>query len=229
LTQALAGRFAVPAEPAAANNAATSTALNAAAQAAIAGRTADNGPSSGASSTAPSNNTAQTLPGVTALLAAQPATTPAPAEWAPIKLAAASPNQWGQPLQQALGERLSVQLGHGIENAVIRLDPPMLGSLEIAVRHQGGALQVHLSASDGEVLRQLQGISDSLRQDLGNRQYGEVTVTVSGSRSQAGADADGQGSAQREQTAQQQPKPGRALAEAEQGYGDGAFTLAQQG
>lgn len=172
------------------------------------------------------NTTASLVPGASQLPLpnAAPAQN-APAEWAPLKLPAAAPNQWAQPLQQALGERLNVQVGHGIENAVIRLDPPMLGSLEIAIRHQGGALQVQLSASNGEVLSQLQGISDSLRQDLGNRQYTAVTVQVSDARSQAGS-GDGQGRAPRDE-AQPQARPGRALAEAEQDYRDGAFTLAQ--
>ncbi|MEQ6292044.1 flagellar hook-length control protein FliK [Vogesella sp. GCM10023246] len=146
---------------------------------------------------------------------------PPAAQWAPLKLPASQPAQWGQALQQALGERLRVQAGNGIDNAVIRLDPPHLGSLEIAIRHEAGSLQVQLTAGNGELLRQLHAISDSLRQGLGNRQYGEVAVWVADSRQQhAGQGGQGRQGEPREQ------RPGQALYEAEQGYAQAAFTLA---
>ncbi|HTD04163.1 flagellar hook-length control protein FliK [Undibacterium sp.] len=135
-----------------------------------------------------------------------------------LKLAG-TPAQWQQPLREALGERLQMQLGRNSEQAVIRLDPPMLGRIEISIRHEGGALQVNMSASNNEVLRQLHGIGDSLRQDLSHRQYTDVAVTVSATpRSNAGsgsADADGR---QRHAAAQEQEEnlPSRALADAGQ-------------
>ncbi|SCK17536.1 flagellar hook-length control protein FliK [Vogesella sp. LIG4] len=159
----------------------------------------------------PTGTLMQTLPASTAQVQ--------PAQWAPIRLPAAQPAQWAQPLQQALGERLNVQAANGIQNAVIRLDPPHLGSLEIAIRHEGGSLQVQLSAGNNELLRQLHGISDNLRQGLGNRQYGDVSVWVADSRQQAGSQG-GQGRQPREQQ-----RPGQALHEAEQGYEQTSFSL----
>ncbi|UJB29886.1 flagellar hook-length control protein FliK [Chromobacterium sp. Beijing] len=143
-------------------------------------------------------------------------------EWAPIKLPAEQSAKWGDKLSAALGERLQVQSSHGMDRALIRLDPPSLGSLEISIRHEAGALQVQLTASHGEVVRQLQAIGDALRQDLSNRQYTQVAVEVR-------EGAPGQGGQQRqERQGQQQPQraPGRALAEAGQGDGQG-FWLGQ--
>ncbi|WP_174873895.1 flagellar hook-length control protein FliK [Vogesella oryzae] len=145
-----------------------------------------------------------------------------PAQWAPLKLPAAQPAQWAQPLQQALGERLHVQAANGIDNAVIRLDPAHLGTLEIAIRHEAGSLQVQLTAGNSELLRQLHAISDNLRQGLGNRQYGEVAVWVADSRQQ-GAGQGGQG---RQGDEPREQRPNRALYQAGQDNGHNAFTLA---
>jgi flagellar hook-length control protein FliK len=111
-------------------------------------------------------------------------------------------------LIEALGERIAQQLQRGSDRAVIRLDPPMQGQLEITIhRDATGATQVHLAASNGDVARQLQTISDSLRQELVNRQSGEVTVLVShGGREQGGR--------QGQQQQAPQDGPGRALADA---------------
>lgn len=131
-----------------------------------------------------------------------------------------NPAQWQQPLREALGDRLQMQLGRNSEQAVIRLDPPMLGRIEISIRHEAGALQVNMSASNNEVLRQLHGIGDGLRQDLSHRQYTEVAVTVSATpRSNAGGNsADADGRQRQAQTVREQEEnlPSRALADAEQ-------------
>ncbi|WP_426162053.1 flagellar hook-length control protein FliK [Pseudoduganella sp. R-34] len=123
-----------------------------------------------------------------------------------------SPEQWQQPLRAALGDRLQLQLARNDERAVIRLEPPNMGSVEISVRHSGGALQVNIAASHSEVLRQLNTIGDAVRQDLSQRQFGEVAVTVSSSNARSLADG---GQQQRQQDAQQQREqqrqPGRAL------------------
>lgn len=127
----------------------------------------------------------------------------------------------GQALLEALGERVQVQIAQRSEHAVIRLDPQAMGSVEIVLRHEGGALQVQLSASHPDVQRQLQGISEALRQDLSQRQYTDVSVNVA---AQQHGDADGR----RRQGGQPQPeqRPGQALAEAERGSTAGAFSLA---
>ncbi len=112
-------------------------------------------------------------------------------------------------LVEMLGDRIALQSQRGSERAVIRLDPPMQGQLEITIRHDAsGATQVHLTASNGDVVRQLQNISDSLRQELVHRQAGEVTVQVS----QGGREQDGR-QRQQAQTAEQDG-PGRALGDA---------------
>lgn len=171
-------------------------------------------------------------------------------EVAPSPLALkGQPRQWQQPLLQALGDRLQLQIAGRSEQAVIRLDPPLLGQIEIAIRQQAGALQVRLQASHGEVNRQLQQISDGLRQDLVQRHSGEVTVLVSpGLRAadesrQAGREAlapqpQPQAQEQREQPGRQQQRPqqqeqqepgrpGRGLSE--EGGREPAFAQALRG
>jgi len=125
-----------------------------------------------------------------------------------------SPEQWQQPLRAALGDRLQLQLARNDERAVIRLEPPNMGSVEISVRHSGGALQVNIAASHSEVLRQLNTIGDAVRQDLSQRQLGEVAVTVSSSNARSLADG---GQQQRQQEREQQRQPGRALDDADAG------------
>jgi len=127
-----------------------------------------------------------------------------------IKLAG-SPEQWQQPLRSALGDRLQLQLQRNNEHAVIRLEPPNMGSIEISIRHSAGALQVNLSASHSDVLRQLNNIGDTMRQDLSQRQFTEVAVTVSASAGRSLADNAGGGA--RQDREQQERGPGRALNE----------------
>ena len=124
--------------------------------------------------------------------------------------------QWQEPLREALGDRLQTQIGRNSEHAVIRLDPPMLGRIEISIRHQAGVLQVNLSASNSEVLRQLQGIGENMRSDLAQRQYTEVAVNINATprspAAQAFAEQDGRG--QRQPGRQQDDaEPGRALSD----------------
>ncbi|WP_434634444.1 flagellar hook-length control protein FliK [Chromobacterium sp. CV08] len=146
---------------------------------------------------------AQAAPLPAAPVAEQPSR---PAETFSLALPPAQPDSWSGKLQTALGERLPQWVGQNIDRATLRLDPPALGTLEIAIRHQAGALTVELTASHGEVVRQLQGIGEALRQDLGSRQYTQVAVDVR----EGLPTGHGQGGRQgREQQAQQQP--GRAL------------------
>lgn len=121
-----------------------------------------------------------------------------------------SPEQWQQPLRAALGDRLQLQLQRNSEQAVIRLEPPNMGTVEISIRHSGGALQVNLSASNSEVLRQLNNIGDNVRQDLSQRQLGDVAVTVSSSAGRGLADG---GSGRQPEREQQERTPGRALSD----------------
>ncbi|WP_083339014.1 flagellar hook-length control protein FliK [Chromobacterium sphagni] len=130
-----------------------------------------------------------------------------PAEAFSLQLPAAQSDSWSGKLQAALGERLQLLSSQNQERATIRLDPPALGTLEIAIRHQAGALTVELTASHSEVVKQLQTIGDSLRQDLGGRQYTQVAVEVK----EGMPSGHGQGGKQNRE--QQQQNPGRALRE----------------
>jgi flagellar hook-length control protein FliK len=103
---------------------------------------------------------------------------------------------------------------------VIRLEPPNLGRIDISIRHAAGSLEVNISATHGEVLRQLNSVSENLRNDLAQRQTGEVSVNVTqATRAQAGlhsgthngADAQGRG---RQQNPEQERSPGAGLREA---------------
>jgi flagellar hook-length control protein FliK len=122
-------------------------------------------------------------------------------------------------LVEALGERIHWQIRRGTERAQIRLDPPMQGQLEISVRRDGAGLQIHLSATHSDVVRQLQAISDSLRGDLATRQTGDVTVTIA---QHAPREHDGRGRQARDHAPDAQG-PGQALAEAERGQVPQAF------
>ncbi|WP_374585941.1 flagellar hook-length control protein FliK, partial [Pseudoduganella sp.] len=153
---------------------------------------------------------AAALPGFRSVLA----NTASQAANADVLRLTGQPEQWQQPLRAALGDRLQLQLARNDERAVIRLEPPNMGSVEISVRHSGGALQVNIAASHSEVLRQLNTIGDAVRQDLSQRQFSDVAVTVSSSSARNLADGGGQ---QRQQQSEQQRQPGRALDDAEAG------------
>ncbi|AXE33685.1 hypothetical protein DK843_04730 [Chromobacterium phragmitis] len=160
-------------------------------------------------------------PGADVLPAARPADAGKPADSFSLALPAAQPESWSGKLQAALGERLPALSSQNMDRATLRLDPPSLGTLEISLRHHAGALTVELTASHGEVVRQLQGIGEALRQDLGGRQYTQVAVEVR----EGLPSGHGQGGRQgREQQERQQP--GRALSE--QGWAQAdAFQLDQ--
>jgi flagellar hook-length control protein FliK len=154
--------------------------------------------------------------------ASQPAST-APASDS-VKLAG-PPTAWRQSLQEALGERMHLQVGKGIEQATIRLEPPQMGRIDIAIRHSAGSLEVNISASNSEVLRQLQTVSDNLRSDLSQRQFTEVAVTVAPAPKNGAAPFGDpqQGRGRQQDREQEENQPGRALAEA--GNNGSAFSL----
>lgn len=131
-----------------------------------------------------------------------------------------APNR--QALVDALGERLSVQLNRGSSQATVRLDPPMMGTIEIVIRHDAGGVQVHLSASHGDVLRQLHSIGNALSQDLVQRNHGEVTVHVS----ESSRDGEGRQRNHQRGSAESDATPGHALRTADEPERAVAFTLA---
>jgi flagellar hook-length control protein FliK len=183
------------------------------------------GADAGAEQPGKGNAAAAVAPDRAAVAGAMPAQ---PAANAPapdtVKLAG-PPTAWRQSLQEALGDRMQLQVGKGIEQAVIRLEPPQLGRIDIAIRHSAGALEVNISATNGEVLRQLQHVSDNLRSDLSQRQFTEVAVTVAPAPKNGAAPFGDpqQGRGRQQGREQDDNQPGRALAEA--GNNSSAFSL----
>jgi flagellar hook-length control protein FliK len=84
-----------------------------------------------------------------------------------------------QQLHAALGERLQVQVKNQIQHATIRLDPPDMGKIDISMQIENGRMQVHINASQGEVYRALQQVSNDLRQSLTEQNFMQVNVQVS--------------------------------------------------
>ena len=137
-----------------------------------------------------------------------PAAAGAPQDSVEPRSGEAAPQGRAPSLLQQLGDRIAVQLERGSERVVIRLDPPHRGQIEIHIRQDAsGATQVQLSASHGDVVRQLQAIGDGLRQELAQRHGGDVSVQVA--QQQARGDAEGR----QRQERQAQQQPGRALDE----------------
>jgi flagellar hook-length control protein FliK len=154
------------------------------------------------------NAAALSLPGVVGAAPAQPAADT-------VKLAG-PPTAWRQSLQETLGDRLNVHVANNVQQATISIEPPQLGRIDIAIRHSAGTLEVNISATNGDVLRQLQTVSDNLRNDLAQRQYTEVAVTVTPLPKHHAApfgDPQQQGRG-RQQGRDQDNEPGRGLAEA---------------
>lgn len=145
----------------------------------------------------------------------------APVEWAPLPVVPQAEGGKPQALQQLLAERLAVQSSHGMDRALIRLDPPRFGALEIALQHEGGRLTVQLTASHGEVVRQLQGIGDFLRQELGQRQFQSVQVDIRHGMQ----DSQQQGGRQQQQ---ERAAPGRALQLDDEGSFAASYAIEEQ-
>jgi len=154
------------------------------------------------------NAAAMAVPGALGAQPAQPAADT-------VKLAG-PPTAWRQSLQETLGDRLNVHVAGNVQQATISIEPPQLGRIDIAIRHSAGTLEVNISATNGDVLRQLQTVSDNLRNDLAQRQYTEVAVTVTPAPKNNAApfgDPQQQGRG-RQQGRDQDNEPGRGLAEA---------------
>nr|WP_145545901.1 flagellar hook-length control protein FliK [Variovorax boronicumulans] len=153
-----------------------------------------------------------------------PAAASAPQDSVEPRTGEAAPQGRAPSLLQQLGDRIAVQLERGSERVVIRLDPPHRGQIEIHIRQDAsGATQVQLSASHGDVVRQLQAIGDGLRQELAQRHGGDVSVQVA--QQQARGEADGR----QRQGEQRQQQPGRALDEpSEAGQHFAHFALATE-
>lgn len=92
---------------------------------------------------------------------------------------AMSTDELGEKLTALLKDRIQFQLGQQQQISTIRLDPPSLGKLEIAVQLDAGKLMVHIGANQSDVCRSLQQFSENLRQHLTAQNFMEVNVQVS--------------------------------------------------
>lgn len=91
----------------------------------------------------------------------------------------AEPSRWSEQLHRALGDRLQVQVKEQIQHATIRLDPPEMGKIDIAMQVDNGRVQVQINASHAEVYRALQQTSNDLRQSLTEQNFVQVNVQIS--------------------------------------------------
>lgn len=107
---------------------------------------------------------------------------------ATLKLHAHSYEPVSQQLRAALGERLQLQMDSRVQHATIRLDPPDMGKIDITLNVDAGKLQVHINASQSEVYRALQQVSQDLKQALSEQNFVQVNVQVA---SQHSADRQG--------------------------------------
>lgn len=129
-------------------------------------------------------------------------------ELGPVSNQAVPVQQGPQALVQALAQRLQLQQVQGNQVAVVRLDPPQMGVIELRISHDATGVQVHMQASNSEVGRQLVTVTDSLRQELLARSA-DAQITVSTSRAFSGG---GQSDAQRQAwVADEDPEIGQAL------------------
>ncbi|MBJ4957059.1 flagellar hook-length control protein FliK [Salmonella enterica subsp. enterica serovar Goldcoast] len=101
-----------------------------------------------------------------------------------------STDELGEKLTALLKEQIQFQIGKQQQISTIRLDPPSLGKLEIAVQLDAGKLMVHIGANQSDVCRSLQQFSENLRQHLTAQNFMEVNVQVS---------SEGQSQQQRQQ------------------------------
>ncbi|MCS2171901.1 flagellar hook-length control protein FliK [Scandinavium sp. TWS1a] len=86
----------------------------------------------------------------------------------------------GEKLNNMLKDRIQFQLDNQQQMSTIRLDPPSMGKLEIVVHLDGNQnLNVHIGASQTEVMKTLQQFSDHLRQHLVQQNFMQVNVQVS--------------------------------------------------
>ncbi|MBU0913017.1 MAG: flagellar hook-length control protein FliK [Gammaproteobacteria bacterium] len=113
---------------------------------------------------------ADILPPVAAVAAVSSAASSTLPVWQADPLPAQS-QQWGQRLVQMLADKVDLQLGLNVKSAMIRLDPPSLGSIELSVQLDGDRLTVQMHSSNAQLREAMgQGLEQlraSLQQKLG--------------------------------------------------------------
>jgi flagellar hook-length control protein FliK len=93
--------------------------------------------------------------------------------------ASTSAQQLGEQLLDTLKQQVSLQLTQQSQQATIRLDPPHLGQLEIAIRLDGDKLTVQINAEHAAVRESLQSSREQLRQLLIPSHGSSVDVDIS--------------------------------------------------
>lgn len=106
----------------------------------------------------------------TGAVASAPAAVSALPVWQADPLPAQS-QHWGQRLVQMLSDKVDLQLGLNVNKAMIRLDPPSLGSIELSVQLDGDRLTVQMHSSNAQLRdamgQGLEQLRASLQQKLG--------------------------------------------------------------
>lgn len=110
------------------------------------------------------------MPAPTAAVASSSAAVSALPVWQADPLPVQS-QQWGQRLVQMLSDKIDLQLGLNVNKAMIRLDPPSLGSIELSVQLDGDRLTVQMHSSNAQLRdamgQGLEQLRASLQQKLG--------------------------------------------------------------
>jgi len=107
---------------------------------------------------------------------------------------------WGQRLVQMLSDKVDLQLGLNVNKAMIRLDPPSLGSIELSVQLDGDRLTVQMHSSNAQLREAMGQGLEQLRASLQQKLGADVQIEL-----RMGSDSSSQQQQQKasQQTAQQ--------------------------
>nr|WP_321241434.1 flagellar hook-length control protein FliK [uncultured Tolumonas sp.] len=86
--------------------------------------------------------------------------------------------QLGEQLLDTLKQQVSTQLSQKTQQTTIRLDPPSLGQLAIAIRIDGDKMTVQINAEHSGVRESLQNSREQLRQLLSTEHNGTIDVDI---------------------------------------------------
>lgn len=137
------------------------------------------------------------IPAPTAAVASVPAAASSLPVWQADPLPAQS-QHWGQRLVQMLSDKIDLQLGLNVNKAMIRLDPPSLGSIELSVQLDGDRLTVQMHSSNAQLRDAMGQGLEQLRASLQQKLGADVQIEL-----RMGSDSSSQ---QQQQKASQQPE-----------------------
>ncbi|RRJ20245.1 flagellar hook-length control protein FliK [Rheinheimera mesophila] len=141
--------------------------------------------------------TAEITTAVTAVTQVQSATSQTLPVWQADPLPAQS-QHWGQRLVQMLADKIDLQLGLNVNKAMIRLDPPSLGSIELSVQLDGDRLTVQMHSSNTQLREAMGQGLEQLRASLQQKLGADVQIEL-----RMGSDSSSQ--QQQQNMAQQRP------------------------